>query len=124
MEKAIHAAHRDHAYDSPPDLISPKSVSDRIEIPDPVQDEKNKLADQITDYLLQQIQAEFIHDMDTLVPRQNAQRQKSNIKFFEKKGIKTDLFAIEKYVDEVLEEVKVNKPEFLGEINRPLSQNA
>lgn len=59
--------------------------------------------------------------MDTLVPRQNAQRQKSNIKFFEKKGIKTDLFAIEKYVDEVLEEVKVNKPEFLGEINRPLS---
>jgi hypothetical protein len=48
-------------------------------------------------------------------------RQKNSIKFFEKKGIKTDLFAIEKYVDEVLEEVKSNRPEFMGEINRPLS---
>lgn len=47
-----------------------------------------------------------------------------SIKFFEKKGIKTDLFAIEKYVDEVLEEVKGNRREFMEEIYRPLSRDA
>lgn len=62
--------------------------------------------------------------MDIMIPRTNLARQKNSIKFFEKKGIKTDLFAIEKYVDEVLEEVKVNRPEFMVEINKPLSQNA
>ena len=52
-------------------------------------------------------------------------RQKqSGIKFFEKKGIKTDLFAIEKYVDEVLETVKETRTEFMTEIERPLSKNA
>lgn len=34
------------------------------------------------------------------------------------------MFAIEKYVDEILEEVKINRPEFMGEINRTLSQDA
>ena len=62
--------------------------------------------------------------MDIMIPRTNLARQKNSIKFFEKKGIKTDLFAIEKYVDEVLEEVKINRFEFMGEINRHLSQNA
>jgi hypothetical protein len=62
--------------------------------------------------------------MDIMIPRTNLARQKNSIKFFEKKGIKTDLFAIEKYVDEVLEEVKINRSEFMGEINRHLSQNA
>ena len=46
------------------------------------------------------------------------------IKYFEKKGIKTDLFAIEKYVDEVLEEVKLKRSEFMQEIGRPLSKDA
>jgi hypothetical protein len=49
------------------------------------------------------------HDMDTILPRHNITRPRNAIKFFEKKGIKTDLFAIEKYVDEVLEEVKLNR---------------
>jgi len=42
MAKAIHAAHKD-AYDSPPDLISPKSIGlkEPILIPDGEQDEKN-----------------------------------------------------------------------------------
>jgi hypothetical protein len=34
------------------------------------------------------------------------------------------LFAIEKYVDEVLEEVKGNRKEFMVEINRPLAKDA
>ena len=74
----------------------------------------------MTDYLMREIVAEANLDMDIMIPRQNLPRQKNNIKFFEKKGIKTDLFAIEKYVDEVLEEVKVNRPEFMSEINRAL----
>jgi protein involved in ribonucleotide reduction len=45
------------------------------------------------------------------------------IKFFEKKGIKTDLFAIEKYVDEILDEVKEDRQEFMAEINRPIGKN-
>ena len=43
-------------------------------------------------------------------------QMQSTIKFFEKKGIKTDLFAIEKYVEEILLEVLENKEEFLNEI--------
>ena len=46
------------------------------------------------------------------------------IKFFEKKGIKTDLFAIEKYVDEILEEVKQHREKFMVEINKPIGKNA
>lgn len=45
-----------------------------------------------------------------------------HFKFFEKKGIKTDLFAIEKYVEEVLLEVLHNKDEFMEEIKRPLGK--
>ena len=49
--------------------------------------------------------------MDVIIPTVNlmAQRQVPLIKFFEKKGIKTDLFAIEKYVDEILDEVKEDR---------------
>jgi hypothetical protein len=45
-----------------------------------------------------------------MVPRTNAlaQRQMPAIKFFDRRGIRTDIFAIERYVDEVLEEVKTN----------------
>jgi hypothetical protein len=77
----------------------------------------------LTDYLFNEFIAEANNDMDIMIPRQNLPRQKNSIKFFEKKGIKTDLFAIEKYVDEVLEEVKVNRPEFMTEINRALRQD-
>ena len=45
------------------------------------------------------------------------------IKFFEKKGVRTDLFAIERYVDEVMEEVRLKREEFMAEIARPLAQN-
>ena len=46
-----------------------------------------------------------------------------NIKYFDQKGIKTNLFAIEKYFDEVLVEVQQTREEFMREINRPLSKN-
>ena len=63
--------------------------------------------------------------MDIIIPRINliAHRQVPIIKFFEKKEIKTDLFAIEKYVDEILDEVKEDRLEFMAEINRPIGKN-
>lgn len=39
---------------------------------------------------------------------------------FDRPGIKTDLFAIEKYVDEVLDEVMDAKDEFKRQIDIPL----
>jgi|TARA_B110000285_G_C15139597_1_gene629824 hypothetical protein len=60
-----------------------------------------------------------------MVPRREIARgRQGGIKFFEKKGVKTDLFAIEKYVDEVLEEVKGTRTEFMSEIERPLTKNS
>lgn len=38
-------------------------------------------------------------------------------------GIKTDLFAIEKYVDEIVEEIKVNSADFLKLLNTPLNKD-
>jgi hypothetical protein len=43
---------------------------------------------------------------------------------FERKGIKTDLFAIERYVEEVLDEVLKEKNKFIININTPLSKKA
>lgn len=81
-----------------------------------------KLADDVTDLILSHLLREVKEEIPVLVQRpQLAQNQRPGptIKFFDKKGIKTDLFAIEKYVDEVLEEVKQNRPEFMAEINKP-----
>ena len=36
---------------------------------------------------------------------------------------KFDLFAIEKYVDEILDEVKEDRLEFMAEINRSIGKN-
>ena len=65
--------------------------------------------------------------MQTMIPRQPLNRSaamqlQNSIKFFEKKGIKTDLFAIEKYVEEILAEVMDNREEFLTEIKKPLGK--
>jgi hypothetical protein len=43
---------------------------------------------------------------------------------FERKGIRTDLFAIEAYVEEVLEEILRDKTRFLHNINLPLTKKA
>lgn len=43
---------------------------------------------------------------------------------FERKGIKTDLFAIERYVEEVLQEVIKDKTKFLHNINTAISKKA
>jgi hypothetical protein len=43
---------------------------------------------------------------------------------FERRGIKTDLFAIERYVEEVLEEVLKERMKFMNGIQTPLSKNA
>lgn len=43
---------------------------------------------------------------------------------FERKGIRTDLFAIEAYVEEVLEEILKDKSKFLNNINLPISKKS
>ena len=58
-----------------------------------------------------------------MVPRESVQEARQGIKFFEKKGIRTDLFAIERYVDEVQEEIKANRKEFQQEIMKPMNKN-
>jgi hypothetical protein len=85
----------------------------------------NDISTIITEYLLLEILQELKTDMDVIIPRVNlmAHRQVPLIKFFEKKGIKTDLFAIEKYVDEILDEVKEDRLEFMAEINRSIGKN-
>ena len=70
-------------------------------------------------------------ELDVLLTRDlsspRADQQKSpglgetnKIILFDRPGIKTDLFAIEKYVDEVLEEVMENKEEFKKQIDIPI----
>jgi hypothetical protein len=43
---------------------------------------------------------------------------------FERKGIKTDLFAIERYVEEVLDEIMKEKKKFLIVINEPITKKS
>ena len=43
---------------------------------------------------------------------------------FERNGIKTDLFAIERYVEEILDEVVKDKTRFLTSIQTPISKNS
>jgi hypothetical protein len=77
------------------------------------------MANMIIESMLEELREEI----PILVARPELMRPTPNIKFFEKKGIKTDLFAIEKYVDEIIEEVKQNRPEFMREIIKPLQKN-
>ena len=126
MTKAIHAAN------SPPDVASPKGAGQpdggllAVVDQEAPNSDHERLTEEIVGEVLAVLEAELKHDLETLVPRPNLlpPRQPPSIKFFEKKGIKTDLFAIEKYVDEVLEEVKSNRREFMVEINSPLSKDA
>jgi hypothetical protein len=46
--------------------------------------------------------------------------QTKNVLIFDRKGIQTDLFAIERYVDEILAEVMSNREDFLRAINEPI----
>jgi len=48
--------------------------------------------------------------------------ESSRFLIFERKGIKTDLFAIEKYVEEVLDEVLRDRKKFLININDPITR--
>jgi len=38
-------------------------------------------------------------------------------------GIKTDLFAIERYVDEIITQIKENSAAFLSTLNKPLTKD-
>jgi len=43
---------------------------------------------------------------------------------FERRGIQTDLFAIERYVEEILHEVLTDKDKFMTKVMSPISKNA
>lgn len=74
-------------------------------------------SDQLATYILRHILGEILHENETVLPRAQL-RPQSFIRYFEKKGIKTDLSAIEKYVDEMLQCVGANQDEFLTDIKR------
>jgi hypothetical protein len=127
MAKAIQNANRD-ILESPPNLISPKGAiaMEAFQAGDSKKMEHMQLADEMADFILAHLLREIKEEVPILVPRPSLIQPKTGptIKFFDKKGIKTDLFAIEKYVDEVIEEVKLDRPEFMEEINKPLAKNA
>ena len=122
MAKAIRAANRD-ILESPPNLISPKNdldhlVSNKLQVRH--SPEHMQFADELSDLILSHLLREIKEEIPILVQRpQLVVGQRPTIKFFDKKGIKTDLFAIEKYVDEIHEEVKQNREQFMAEVNRP-----
>ena len=127
MAKAIQNANKD-ILESPPNLISPKGqiAMEAFQAGESKKVEHMQLAEEMSDFILAHLLREIKEEIPILVPRPNLAQPKTGpaIKFFDKKGIKTDLFAIEKYVDEVIEEVKINRPEFMEEINKPLSKKA
>lgn len=134
MTKAIHNANHAQQLDSPPDLISPKNAVAGgnkhllLTVEDQQQEENglNRLVEDIAGSIYAQMLLDVKQDLHAIVPRPSLlqQRQIPTIKFFEKKGIKTDLFAIEKYVDEVLEEVRTNRADFMKEIAKPVGKDA
>ena len=87
---------------------------------DPQKNEKHEeLANNLTELIFNKFLLELGHEIEIIVPRCDSisqSRHRPSLKFFEKKGIKTDLFAIERYVDEVLEEIKLSQPSFMKEV--------
>lgn len=65
------------------------------------------------------VEMEFLLDRGGADPRDDPEMRYF---IFDRKGIKTDLFAIEKYVDEVLEAVLRDKNTFNTNINTPISR--
>jgi hypothetical protein len=63
-------------------------------------------------------------DKDDTVPSNYFLSESGRFLIFERKGIKTDLFAIERYVEEVLLEVVKDKPKFMNIINTPITKKA
>lgn len=63
--------------------------------------------DALTDEIMQLLVAEMRYDFDFMVSRRdNRSGPEEEDQNQQVQGIKTDLFAIEKYVDEVVEEIK------------------
>eukprot|EP00347_Sterkiella_histriomuscorum_P007962 403346899 len=98
--------------------------------------EIDKQADTITDDIFRQLMAEMKVDLDLLLltdPRRLIKEETNSNTFlsesgrfliFERRGIKTDLFAIERYVEEVLDEILRDQSRFQTSISQPISKNA
>jgi hypothetical protein len=76
----------------------------------PLNKNQRAFADELTMEILKHLVAEMKHDWEVLVNREAAQmlkqQQEQLAQMQQIRGIKTDLFAIERYVDEVVEELK------------------
>lgn len=77
-------------------------------------------AEALSDEIMKLLVAELRYDFELLVNRDQAQQQQQQQEQLQAQqqlqGIKTDLFAIERYVDEIVEEIKCKSkiPRFLG----------
>ena len=72
-------------------------------------------ADQLATILLHQMLETVLQENEIVLPRAQL-RPQNHIRYFERRGIKTDLSAIEKYVDEMLECVGGSADEFVASI--------
>lgn len=84
-------------------------------LPDILVEQGEKLTDEVFGLLV----AELKYEMDDLVNREASKGLPK-----QQGGIKTDLFAIEKYVDEILEEIQSNSTDFLKQLNEPLKKES
>jgi len=76
--------------------------------------------DEIFGLLLKEMQMEL-----GLLVNRNIQRNESRDPYREQgQGIKTDLFAIERYVDEVHRQVEERPTEFMKNLYKPLSKDS
>lgn len=80
------------------------------------EEQKNAVVDEITDDIFKMVMSEMKLDLDLMfIKDQKGHKEEGHSNYFlsesgrflifERKGIKTDLFAIERYVEEVLEEI-------------------
>ena len=89
-----------------------------------VKSEKDELADSLSNLILGKLLEDLHQEIEIMVPRTELMSNtREGLKFYEKKGIRTDLFAIERYVDEVLDDVKSKRPDFMDEIAKPVTKN-
>jgi hypothetical protein len=68
------------------------------------------------------LQAREGQQKDDHPPRNYMLSESGRFLIFERKGIKTDLFAIESYVEEILDEVLRDKDKFMTIINEPITK--
>jgi len=96
--------------------------------------QKEQMASAISDDIFKALLTELKVELDLLLIRDPRKlfrdediaffNESGKFPIFDRKGIKTDLFAIEAYVDEVFDEVMRDQEAFNHSINKPITKNA